>query len=67
MKRVFLMMMVVVALLLVGCSAAGVKNKYDQTGPSSSMTGPGTYTRTRITITKAGEKTVEKEVVEDEE
>jgi len=61
--RTILMLLLVV--MLAGCSAAGVKNKYDQAGPSSSMTGSGTYTRTRIVITKAGEKPVEKEVVED--
>jgi len=60
--RILLMLLLMV--MFAGCSAAGVKNKYDQAGPSSSMTGPGTHTRTWVKITKAGE-VVEKEVIED--
>ena len=61
------LLMLLLMVMFAGCSAAGVKNKYDQAGPSSSMTGPGTHTRTWIRITKTGEKPVKKEVIEDEE
>lgn len=60
------MLLMLVLVMLGGCSAADVKNKYDQAGPSSSMTGGGSWRKVKLVIKKDG-KVVEKEVIEDAE